>query len=184
MSILILAVWPGLDAIFRRSFRFYLQYDSEGAAMELTSEIAARFTSFVLSRIRKIAATLVLNTQCAVVESRRRSWKDLARHAELFECDLPATGTPPPSSRSGLAIAPSSSASDERVALSARLVALIGRDAVELVIAVVINGDTQRRAGERLGLNHEVARERYRTAIRRLHDHLQLQQSKLVRTGP
>jgi RNA polymerase sigma-70 factor (ECF subfamily) len=171
-AILMLALWPGLDAIFRRSFRCFLDDDVEVAATELTSEIAVRFTSVVgsadLSRISKIAATLVLNTERAVVESRRRLWKDIARHTNEPEDEILTGGAPEPSD---LGMAPGHSVDEELAAIRGWLTALVGRDAAELVIAAVIEGEQQGEAGKRLGLAPEVARKRFQTALSRIREH-------------
>lgn len=56
----------------------------------------------------------------------------------------------------------------EIAAIRARLLPIVGED-VDLVLAVVL-GESQREAGERLGLTHDVARKRYQRALDRIRD--------------
>ena len=61
-TLLWLALWPGLDAVHRRKSRFF-----RAAPEELVSEIAGRFTAEIgrldLSRVHRVAATLVRNVE-------------------------------------------------------------------------------------------------------------------------
>lgn len=175
MAILMVALWPGLDAIYRRSFRYFLRDDPEAAATELSSEITARFAALVgeadLIRIRKVAATLVLNTQRQVTDGRRRTFRDLARWADEPDDDafIPP-GTPQRREPSDLGIAPGHTPEEERAAIRRWLEAIVGRDA-ELVLAVVIDNDNMREAGERVGISHDLARKRFPAAIERIQAH-------------
>ncbi|MFN7702522.1 MAG: hypothetical protein ACK5U8_31860, partial [Deltaproteobacteria bacterium] len=42
----------------------------------------------------------------------------------------------------------------------------------ELLLAVLVLDETQREAGERLGLTHDAARKRFQRALGRLREHL------------
>ena len=61
-SMLWLALWPGLDAMYGRLWRHFKQ-----APAELVSEIASRFTREInridLGRVNRIAATLIANIE-------------------------------------------------------------------------------------------------------------------------
>jgi len=167
IAILMLGLWPGLDAIYRRCFHLF---DGEEAAAELTSEISAQLAAVVdranLTQIRRVAATLVLNTKREIIDARHRLWKGDALYDELPEDDqLVDAGASAQCGPSDLGIVPGHSADEEREAMRRWLEDLVGRDAA-LVIAVVIDGENQREAGERLDLNHETARKRFQTAMR------------------
>jgi RNA polymerase sigma-70 factor (ECF subfamily) len=142
-------------------------FDSDAA--ELSSEIAGHFIELVgtvdLSKINRLAATLVWNTHRRVVEARYRKWWE-ERHEEL-PCDYDVVGIPPGRSF------------DEEVGAIGRwLESIVGRDA-GLVIAVAIEGENQREVGKRCGLSHEVARKRYQAAKRRLRDHFRVDEEAL-----
>lgn len=173
IAILMLGLWPGLDAIYRRCFHLF-DGDAADVAAELASELSVRFTMIVgsadLTQINRVAATLIMNTKREVVEGRRRVWKDDAHHGELPEDDAFVDGAAAAREPSDLGMAPGHSADEERTAICRCLTAVVGRDA-ELVIAVVIDGENQREAGERLGLNHETARKRFQTAMGRIREH-------------
>ncbi len=57
-----LALWPGLDALYRRLSRYFVK-----APEELVSEISDRFTTVIHrfdgSRVRRVAATILRNTE-------------------------------------------------------------------------------------------------------------------------
>src|SRR5512144_2898972 len=61
-AILWLALWPGLDALYRRLWRHF-----PDAHEDLVAEIAVRFTLAIhgadLTRIRRVAATLLRNVE-------------------------------------------------------------------------------------------------------------------------
>jgi len=167
-SLLWLGLWPGLDAIFRRRLRHFAS-----APAELVSEIGDRFTHAIhhvgLDRVRRMAATLVRNTERDVRDSRQRDWADQARKSELPDDDILTEPDEPRRAKtlSDLGIPPGLSPEQEVAAIRDWLVRVVGGDA-DLVIGAAIYGDSQRDAGELLGLTHDAARKRFQRALPRL----------------
>ena len=85
-AILWLALWPGLDALYRRLWRHF-----RDAHEDLVSEIAVHFFLVVhradLTRIRRVAATLLRNVERDVRSILRRSREEQARLVELPDHD-------------------------------------------------------------------------------------------------
>jgi RNA polymerase sigma-70 factor (ECF subfamily) len=153
LTVLLLALWPGLDSVRRRSLRLRI-----GTPAEITSDILARATETLcgldLGRVNRIAATVLQNIQRDMIRACR-SQADLRRvTSSTVPEDLP----------------------DEREAgggqLSASLLhayveRLIGDDAT-LVFRVAVEGFTQAEVAVELGLSEEAARKRYQRAALRL----------------
>jgi DNA-directed RNA polymerase specialized sigma24 family protein len=163
-SLLWLGLWPGLDAIFReQSQRFGYP------ASELTSDLAGRFTTAVsradLTRIHRVAATLVLNTRRALIAARKRAKKE---EGLLVDVDVSAF----PDMDFTEADAHDRSETESRrkakvAALRRQLVEVFGRDA-ELVLRTQVFKMSQREAADLLGISYEVARKRLQRIRRRL----------------
>ncbi|MCA9560274.1 MAG: hypothetical protein KC583_17115, partial [Myxococcales bacterium] len=70
-----LGLWPALDGVYRRR-----QRDFFGEPERLVSEVGARFTAAIhdadLSRVRRVAATLVRNVDRDVREALKRQWAE------------------------------------------------------------------------------------------------------------
>jgi RNA polymerase sigma-70 factor (ECF subfamily) len=156
LTILLLALWPGLDAIRRRSLWHRL-----GVADEIASDVLARTTEAVrglnLDCVNWIAATVLRNVERDMIRARKR---------ELTHDRLPNELEPlvRRTSERDPAI------SDAR--LNAELRSVIGDDAL-LVIRVAIEGFSQAEVAVELGLTEAAARKRYQRAMRRLHDALE-----------
>ena len=158
VTLLLLALWPGLDAIRRRSIWRRL-----GAADEIASDVLARTTEAVrsldLGRVNWIAATVLRNVERDMIRARQR---DTAR--ERF-----ASGADPDevadTGDSGIGAA-------GYARLNGAVRKLLGDDAL-LVIRVAIEGFSQTEAAVELGLTEAAARKRYQRAMRRLSDALQ-----------
>ena len=158
LTLLLLALWPGLDAIRRRSIWRRL-----GSADEVASDVLARTTEAVrgldLGRVNWIAATVLRNVERDMIRVRQRDTArdHLARGADPDEVadsgdnGIGATGY---------------------AQLNGAVRKLLGDDAV-LVIRVAIEGFSQAEAGAELGLTEAAARKRYQRAMRRLHDALE-----------
>lgn len=152
LTLLLLALWPGLDAIRRRSLSRRL-----GTADEVASDLLARTTEAVrgldLGRVNWIAATVLRNVERDMIRARRRdlAHDKLPKELEPLVCK---TSEPDPA------------ISDSR--LHAELRRFIGDDAL-LVIRVAIEGFSQAEVALELGLKESAARKRYQRAIRRLH---------------
>jgi RNA polymerase sigma-70 factor (ECF subfamily) len=86
-ALLMLCLWPGLDAIFHRRIIFFRR-----DPQDLAAEIADRFTRCVhridLRRVSRITATLVRNTERELVDARRKESAVETRSVEL-PADLP-----------------------------------------------------------------------------------------------
>ncbi|MEM7530261.1 MAG: hypothetical protein AAF416_21850 [Pseudomonadota bacterium] len=157
MTLLYLALWPGLDAIYRRRLRHF-----PGEPEALVSEIAARLLAQIreseLGRINRPAATLLRNIDRDIGRALSRSWNEAARRAPmtLLETIAADQGSP-------LQDQPDASCR----ALVAAIEPVLGCDAA-LVIDVAVRGASQREAGAARGLGHDAARKRYQRALARL----------------
>lgn len=180
-ALLWLGLWPGLDALYRRR-----QRDFVNRPEALVSEIGAHFTTAVrgsdMGRINRVAATLVRNTEREVREGLKRAWAEETRRATLPTEDENdeqdgSTGDLRRARRSlrGLRIGgvselgqpPRVDVEADVAALRELLICVVGDD-VDLVIGAAVYGESQREVGERLGLTHEAARKRFQKAMRLL----------------
>ena len=156
LTLVLLALWPGLDGVFRRSRARRL-----GQIDELACEILGRATAAIrdldLSKVNWIAATIIKNVERDILRSHNR---EAARQGIQDEFDTDLHG--------GIADFVDPDLSPER--LLAELTDLIGVDA-ELVLRVVIDGYTQAEAGKEIGLSEPAARKRFQRALKRLRDH-------------
>lgn len=149
VTMLLLALWPGLDAIRRRSIHRRM-----GSCEEIAADILSRTTvairSLDLTRVHWIAATILRNVERDMMRTHQRE----NQRERLVS-----------------AIDPDSVLTDPRVGdgLQADLPKIIGADAL-LIIRVTIEGFTQAEAAARLGIPFEAARQRYQRAIHRLRD--------------
>jgi DNA-directed RNA polymerase specialized sigma24 family protein len=158
LIMLLLALWPGLDAIRRRSI-----WRRIGTADEVASDVLARTTEAVrgldLGRVNWIAATVLRNVERDMIRVRRRdqarehlaSGADPDEMADSGDSGIGATGY---------------------AQLNCAVRKLLSDDAL-LVIRVAIEGFSQVDAGAELGLTEAAARKRYQRAMRRLHDALE-----------
>ena len=168
-----LALWPGLDALYRRLFRYFAK-----APDELVSEISDRFMAvvhrFESSRVRRVAATILRNTERLIRQGLRSEWQQAGRTDPRPMKKWRAS----PSHASPAAPRPCSAFRRERTATlplrccAAVLVSLIGADA-ELVIAVAVLGEPQNEAAARLAVSPCAARKRYQRAVARLRTYLE-----------
>jgi RNA polymerase sigma-70 factor (ECF subfamily) len=156
LTLMLLALWPGLDGIFRRSRARRL-----GQVDELASEILARATTAIrgldLTRVNWVAATILKNVERDVLRAHKR---ETGRQAVEDEFDTDLHG----------GVFEVSDPELEPGKLLAELTRLIGVDA-DLVLRVVIDGYTQAEAGQQLGLSEPAARKRFQRALKRLRDH-------------
>ncbi|CUW37094.1 putative DNA-directed RNA polymerase specialized sigma subunit [Magnetospirillum sp. XM-1] len=160
-----LGLWPGLDALYRRLWRFFRSDPNE-----LASEIAGRFAMGMqradLSRINRVAATLITNVERDIRDDLRRRWAEAATYEELPDPDEFASHAST-SSSFGL---PAGTDPDAVAGFVHRVLTdLIGNDA-DIVVAVVMMGEGQRDVADRLGLGYDAVRKRYQRALARLRD--------------
>ena len=158
LTLLLLAFWPGLDAIRRRSLWRRL-----GTADEIASDVLARtteaFRGLDLGRVNWIAATVLRNVERDMIRARQR---DQAR-AYL------SSGTDPDEVVDG---GGSGIGEAGYMRLHSAVRRLLGDDAL-LVIRVAIEGFSQGEVAMELGLTDAAARKRYQRAMRRLRDALE-----------
>ncbi len=165
-TLLILALWPGLDAVYGRLWRCFRREPEL-----LVAEIAGRITQGIKrldrDRVTWIAATLIRNTERDIRRMLARQWREGAM-AEAF----PEEG--------GIAVetgatvfvdAPCTDTDLMTVLLAERLRAIIGDDAA-LVMAIAVHGERQDAAAKAAGLSYEAARKRYQRALIKLRAHL------------
>ena len=186
-ALLWLGLWPGLDAVYRRRQRNF-----RGQPEELIAELGDVFTTLVgrldLEVVHRVAATLVRSTERDVVERRKRVWAEepFRVDAEVFaplrdhDDRIVVAGEADRAARKAweaslvstpLGITQGLSFEDDLDALRAWLEQVVGEDA-ELLLAVLVLDETQREAGQRLGLSHDAARKRFQRALARLREHL------------
>lgn len=158
LTMLLLALWPGMDAIHCRSIGRRL-----GTTEEITSDILGRTTEAIrcldLDRVNRIAATILRNVERDMIRARQRELQRESTGSDIDPDDLPdEQGCQLPA------------ADDAR--LQADLRRLIGDDAA-LVTRVAIEGFSQAEVAVELGLTEAATRKRYQRATRRLRDRLQ-----------
>jgi len=158
LTVLLLALWPGLDAIRHRSIWRRL-----GTADEVASDVLARTTEAVrgldLGRVNWIAATVLRNVERDMIRVRQRDQARESLASDIDPDDVPAdqAGRQP---------------AVEDAHLQDDLRKLIGDDAL-LVIRVAIEGFSQAEVAVELGLTEAAGRKRYQRAMRRLRDALE-----------
>jgi RNA polymerase sigma factor (sigma-70 family) len=158
LTLLLLALWPGLDGIRRRSLARRM-----GTAEDIASDLLARATEAIrtihLGRVNWIAATVLRNIERDMIRTRQRD-QARARLASDTDPDMVMDG-----GDSGIGAAGSARLEDA-------VREVLGDDAV-IVIRVAVEGFTQAEAAVELGLTRDAARKRYQRAVRRLREALQ-----------
>ena len=161
LSIAMLGLWPGLDWVYRRNLRFF-----PSAPGELVSEISDLFTSNIanadLSRINRVAATLVRNVNRDLRRRLRRSWNEARRRADLPDDDALDTDDVV----KGPWAVDGSEEADLR-AFRGWLNAVVTTDR-ELLERVLLQGENTKEAGQALGLSHAAARKRFGRALEKV----------------
>jgi RNA polymerase sigma-70 factor (ECF subfamily) len=183
-ALLWLGLWRGLDAAYGRRIKHFASQPQE-----LVAEIADVFTAHVhrisFETVKRVAATLVRNTERDVMDRRKKLWAEDARirenKAEPRAFDDFIQGTEignvaldhwtTPRAESVLGLIPGMGFDYDIAALRACLEPVVGEDA-ELLVAVLVLEETQREAGERLGLSHDAARKRFQRALVRVREYL------------
>jgi len=157
LTVLLLALWPGLDAIRRRSI-----WRRIGTADEVASDVLGRTTEAVcgldLGRVNWIAATVLRNVERDMIRVRQREQarEHLASGADPDEFE--------DSGDSGIG-------ADGYAWLNSAVRKLLGDDAL-LVIRVAVEGFSQAEVAAELELTEAAARKRYQRAMRKLRDAL------------
>lgn len=147
--LLLLALWPGLDAVRGRLHRSFVSRSDELAA-EITARAAEVLLRVDLGRVTWVAATVIRNVERDIRRAVRRD-RDRARRSEPLDEGLTISGGDPVES-----------------ALFARqLTELAERDA-DLLLRVAIHGESQADAARRLRVTPAAARKRYQRALKRV----------------
>ena len=157
LTLMLLALWPGLDAVRRRSI-----WRRIGTGDEVASEILARASEAIrvldLQRVNWIAATILRNIERDLIRTRQREDRLQSLRSEADPNEIPTDGQAPANASPAL--------------LHDDLVRIIGTDA-DLVIRVAVDGFSQAEVATELGLSEAATRKRYQRATRRLRDVLQ-----------
>ena len=149
VEVLVLALWPGLDAIRGRLTRF-VGGDTSWLDAELLGGVAVAIRSADPTKVRKVAATLLRNVE-----------RDL-RRTMMSEVDMAAVTTD--ADLTEIVVAPDV---DDIARLARDVTCALGDDGA-LVVAVVLEGLTQKEAADLLGLTHDAARKRCQRTLKRL----------------
>lgn len=161
-TLLWLGLWPALDAIRGRLFRFF--NDQE----ELVSEISAKFTAAIhranLERINRVAATLVRNTQRDILTGLKCQWAEEKRWNRLRRGISAISLESHVESKWGLPFYVDPE--EETQALRVLLAKEVGSEAnADLVIWKAVLGETPMEMGARLGIPNGTARKRTQRAF-------------------
>ena len=163
-SVLLLGLWPGLDAAFNRRARLFRQQPDLGG--ELLQRFIAEARDMDLTRVNRVAATLVRNTERRVLQAQLRQMAVVTVPQAL------SAGVADPSSVAGwvslVSFAMPSGRSDiESVAvLRSWLRGVVGRDG-DLVADAVLLGRTRSELAGDLGLSPVAVRKRLQRALAR-----------------
>ena len=158
LTLLLLALWPGLDAIRRRCI-----WRKVGTGEEIAADILDRTTEAIrgldLQRVNWIAATTLRNVERDILRAHQREAGRQSLRSETEPDEVAAEDG-------------SADAAISEAQLLRDLRLLLGADAI-LVIRVAVEGFSQAEIAIELGLSEAAARKRYQRAIRRLRDALQ-----------
>jgi RNA polymerase sigma-70 factor (ECF subfamily) len=173
MTMLWLALWPALDAVYRRFSRHF-----RDAAEDLVSEMTEQFTLTIrranMRRIDRVAATLVRNTERNMRSRLRQRWQEKTRLVPL--CDNESSNEREEvassvfagsSGPSPLGLPASMDFDQESRLIRKELWRLLGSHA-DLVVAVVILDELQNEIAERLGISEAAGRKRFQRALKQL----------------
>ena len=168
-TILILALWPGLDAVRQRLWRDWPQ-ERDDLADEILAYIAIGIRRLDLAHVGKVAATLIMNTERDI----RRMF--LARKI-LSRTELPMYD----SMYETLAFSHDVDAIDFGTCRD-HLLPVLGRD-TDFFLRIIISGETQAEAGAAVGLTPDAARKRHQRAKARVAA-LQINSAHLSHSDP
>jgi RNA polymerase sigma-70 factor (ECF subfamily) len=161
VTVLLLALWPGLDAVHRRLVRHFGN-DPHVLASEISGRVAAGIHALDLTRVSRIAATLIRNCERDIVRSLQRRSAETSRHRPI---DEEVVSKSPETSVLGL---PNELDADTAATRLVELLEpIVGPDA-RLVVAIAVEGERQATAAKARGLKADAGRKRYQRALRRL----------------
>lgn len=153
-TILILALWPGLDAVRFRLWRDWPQ-ERDDLADEILAHIAIGIRRLDLVSVQKVAATLIMNTERdlrrAFLERNSQHRMELPMFDSLQAIEAPT--------------------SDDDImdvgACRKRLRPVLGTD-TDLFLRIIHLGETQAEAATALGISHDAARKRHQRVMKKL----------------
>ena len=153
LTLTLLALWPGLDAVLGR-----LRARRLGDREELASEVLARATEAIHSldfgRVNRIAGTIVRNVERDIIRAHRRETEEASQCVELNPDAVATCGM--------------MSVRQQHEGLLYRdLRRLIGCDA-DLVMRIAVGGSSQSEAAAELGHSEAAARKRWQRAKMKL----------------
>ncbi|MFK7942275.1 MAG: sigma-70 family RNA polymerase sigma factor [Paracoccaceae bacterium] len=160
LSLMIIALWPGLDAIYRRRLRHF-RNDPALLASEIHARVTEQIRHLDLGRVTRIAATILLNIDRDIGRALQAKWQ-----RDRLTDSLDGDETVRKNVERGDQFGVNDSAIRDSDAVAA-LENLSEPDAA-LVLNVAVLGYTQREAAQRHGLTHDAARKSYRRALTRL----------------
>lgn len=162
-ALLLLCLWPGLDALFRRRIAFF-----RSEPQDLEAEIVERFTTSVqridLRRVNCLTATLIRNTERELVDARRREVAVAAKTFEVPPDFADASSTAVYAAPFGVPCGRWDASSIAR--LRGWLERTVGSDA-DLVVDAVIFDKSRRELAETRGISCVAARQRLGRALTR-----------------
>lgn len=164
----IIALWPGLDAVFWRLARGFPDA-REDLAAELPARIGVAILTLNLARVNAVTSTLLRNVE-----------RDIRRHlvaAREFGETLKSIDDPAIEAL----VAETGTAELQLQGCADHFAYLASRDAA-LLQRVVILGETQEQAGSALGLRPDASRKRFQRALAKLRS-LQNLPSKMSHSG-
>ena len=171
-NLVLLGLRPALGASYRRCLRRRSRMRRLTTASgdrvldpldELVEELLGRVHHLRLEQVPKLLVRLAREPD-RVLEQKERLEQRLASQD---------TRLPKDDSEGVLGAAEQRHSQLDAEELAGLLSAIVGTDAA-LIIGTMINGETQRELGERLGLSHEAVRKRVERAKRRLRRHLRV----------
>jgi RNA polymerase sigma-70 factor (ECF subfamily) len=150
-SLVWLGLWPALSAIYWRLYRI-APAEPDAAVSDIAVVLTSQMARLDFMRVRRIAATLVWNTERDVRGARMRA----IRESQL--------------------VVPLSDDVEPRVEEPARQLPQLTRETLralpqqdrDLLFRVALRGDTQLEAARVLGISHDAARKRYQRAVARI----------------
>jgi len=172
-SLLWLGLWPGLAAVYRRQLKYFARQPEC-----LVSDIGYHFTTTIhranLSRINRVAATLVRNVERDIIASKRKRWKYETRKKESKQNNYTqiASQHRAPAEPTKLDLTPGLSTPGQVAEIEKQLGGIVGSDA-SLVVAAAVCGNSHRELSEQLGITHEATRKRYQRAVIQIREHFE-----------
>ena len=183
LALLLLGLWPGLDAIVRKR-RPLFQPRAHDVELEIIDRFIGQVQRIELARVSCLAATLVLNTEREVVDARVRERAWAAKCGAVVPDALAAPGIEealPSASPFGLSFGQSDA--EDVATLRAWLWSAIGSDAA-LVVDAVIHGKSRLELAASLGISHAAARKRLERALGRARHAFRLQHASQPGAAP